>query len=50
MWDDSEAIYQGEAYCKGIKYSFEIYAYDGSCQKWDADTDDDTWADEFYNV
>jgi hypothetical protein len=50
LWDDSEPIYQGEAYRKGIKYSFEIYAYGGDYQKWDVDTDDDTWAEQYYNV
>ena len=50
LWDDSEPIYQGEAYRKGIKYSFEIYAYGGDYQKWDIDSDDDTWAEKYYNV
>jgi uncharacterized membrane protein YkoI len=50
LWDDSEPLYQGEAYRKGIKYSFEIYAYGGSYQKWDVDTDDDAWEDKYYNV
>lgn len=49
-WDDSEPKYEGEAFNRGVKYSFEIYAYDGSFDEWDVDSDDDTWEEKYYNV
>ena len=49
-WDDSEPIYQGEAFNKGVKYSFEIYAYGGTFKKWDISRGDDTWEEKYYNV
>ncbi|NLC84789.1 MAG: hypothetical protein GX749_06925 [Ruminococcaceae bacterium] len=48
--DDSKPMYQGEAWNKGVKYSFEIYAYGGSFGKWDVSRGDDTWAEKYYNV
>lgn len=50
LWDDSEPLYQGEAFNRGYKYSFEIYANSGKFQKWDSDSGDDTWAEKYYNV
>lgn len=50
LWDDEKPLYQGEAFNKGVKYSFEIYAYGGGFQKWDVSTGDDTWAEKYYNV
>lgn len=49
-WDDSEPLYQGEAFNKGVKYSFEIKAYGGDFHKWDASNGDDTWNEQYYNV
>ena len=49
-WDDSEPLYQGEAFNKGVKYSFEIKAYGGDFQKWDVSNGDDTWNEQYYNV
>ena len=49
-WDDSEPIYQGEAFNKGVKYSFEIYAYSGDFKKWDTSRGDDTWNEKYFNV
>jgi len=49
-WDDSEPIYQGEAFNRGVKYSFEIDAYGGTYEEWDMSKGDDTWADKYYNV
>ena len=50
LWDDSQPLYQGEAFNRGVKYSFEIYAYGGGYQKWDPSYGDDTWAEKYYNV
>lgn len=50
LWDDSEPLYQGEAFIKDIKYSFEIKAKNGSFQKWDINRGDETWAEKYYNV
>lgn len=49
-WDDSKPMYQGEAWNKGVKYSFEIYAYGGSFGKWDVSRGDATWEEKYYNV
>jgi len=49
-WDDSEPLYQGEAFNKGVKYSFEIYAYSGDFKKWDSSSGDETWREQYYNV
>lgn len=49
-WDDSEPLFQGEAFNKGVKYSFEIYAYGGTFKKWDISRGDDTWEEKYYNV
>lgn len=50
LWDDEEPLYQGEAFNKGVKYSFEIYAYGGGYQKWDVSTGDETWSEKYFNV
>ncbi len=50
LWDDEKPLYQGEAFNKGVKYSFEIYAYGGGYQKWDVSTGDETWSEKYYNV
>ncbi|NLP36315.1 MAG: hypothetical protein GX892_04155 [Thermoanaerobacteraceae bacterium] len=50
LWDDSEPIYQGEAFNRGVKYSFEIKADSGEFQKWDASTGDETWSEKYFNV
>lgn len=50
LWDDSEPLYQGEAFIKDIKYSFEIKAKSGDFQKWDVSRGDDTWAEKYFNV
>lgn len=50
LWDDSEPLYQGEAFIKDIKYSFEIKAKGGDFQKWDVSRGDDTWAEKYFNV
>ncbi|MDD4324632.1 MAG: hypothetical protein PHR37_07385, partial [Eubacteriales bacterium] len=49
-WDDETPLYQGEAFYKGYKISFEIYAYGGGFYKWDLSGGDDTWAEKYYNV
>ncbi|MGI6326551.1 MAG: PepSY domain-containing protein [Saccharofermentanales bacterium] len=50
LWDDSEPLYQGEAFSKGVKYSFEINANNGDFEEWDVSTGDDTWEEKYYNV
>lgn len=50
LWDDSKPLYQGEAFNRDVKYSFEIYAYGGDFQKWDAGYGDETWTEKYYNV
>ena len=50
LWDDSEALYQGEAFIKDIKYSFEIKAKSGTFIKWDISRGDETWEEKYYNV
>lgn len=50
LWDDSEPMYQGEAFNRGVKYSFEIDAYSGKFFKWDADRGDETWEEKYDNV
>lgn len=50
LWDDKEPLYQGEAFNKGVKYSFEIDAYSGDYQKWDVSTGDDTWTKQYATV
>lgn len=49
IWENLEPLYQGEAFNKGVKYSFEIYAYSGEFQKWDA-SDDETWTEMYFDV
>ena len=49
-WDDEEPLYQGEAFYRGHKISFEIRAYGGGFYKWDLDGGDETWAEKYYNV
>lgn len=50
LWDDSEPLYQGEAFIKDVKYSFEIKAKSGAFKKWDISRGDETWAEKYYNV
>lgn len=49
-WDSSEPLFQGEAFSKGVKYSFEMYAKDLSFKKFDRSTGDETWSEQYYNV
>ncbi|NLC26158.1 MAG: hypothetical protein GX777_06020, partial [Fastidiosipila sp.] len=49
-WDNEEPLYQGEAFYRGHKISFEIKAYGGGFYKWDLDGGDETWAEKYYNV
>lgn len=50
-WDDEKPLYKGEAFNKDMKYTFEIHAYkDKGFYKWDADNDDDTWEEKYFNV
>lgn len=48
--DDEEPLYQGEAFYRGHKISFEIRAYGGGFYKWDLSGGDETWAEKYYNV
>jgi len=50
LWDDSEPLYQGEAFNQGVKYSFEIHADSGTFKKFDRSTGDETWSEKYYNV
>lgn len=49
-WDDEKPLYQGEAFNNGVKYSFEIKAFTGEFQKFDASRGDETWAEKYQNV
>ena len=49
-YDGSKTIYQGEAFNKGVKYSFELYAKTGNFKKFTTDRGDETWAEQYYNV
>lgn len=49
-WDDSEPMFQGEAFNKGVKYSFKINAYTGDFYEFDRSTGDETWVEKYYNV
>ena len=49
-YDGSETIYQGEAFNKGVKYVFELYAKNSQFKKWSVNGDDETWAELYYNV
>lgn len=49
-WDDSEPMYQGEAFNEDVKYSFKIHARNGDFDEWDVDEDDETWAEQYSNV
>lgn len=50
-YDGNETIYQGEAFNRGVKYSFELYAGKGrNFKKFDTSTGDETWAKQYSNV
>lgn len=49
-YDGSETIYQGEAFNKGVKYVFELYAKNSQFKKWSVNGGDETWAELYYNV
>lgn len=50
-YDGNETIYQGEAFNRGVKYSFELYAGKGrNFKKFDTSTGDETWAKQYFNV
>lgn len=49
-YDGDETIYQGEAFNKGVKYVFELYAKSGQFKKWTVNGGDETWAKQYYNV
>ena len=49
-WDDEKPLYQGEAFYRGYKISFEINALSGSFHKWDVDGGDETWTEKYHNV
>ncbi len=49
-WDASEPLFQGEAFSKGYKYSFEMYAKDLSFKKFDRSGGDETWSKQYFNV
>lgn len=50
LWDDSEPLYQGEAFNLGVKYSFEIYAKTGEFKKFDISKGDETFKEKYQNV
>ncbi len=49
-YDGDETIYQGEAFNKGVKYVFELYAKSGEFKKFSVSRGDETWAEKYYNV
>lgn len=50
-YDGNTTIYQGEAFTRGYKYSFELYAVRGKgFHKFDPSGGDETWAKQYYNV
>ncbi len=49
-YDGDETIYQGEAFNRGVKYVFELYAKNGQFKKFTVDRGDETWAEQYYNV
>lgn len=49
-YDGNKTIYQGEAFNKGVKYSFELYAKSGQFKKWSVDRGDETWEEQYFNV
>ncbi len=49
-YDGDETIYQGEAFNKGVKYVFELYAKSGEFKKFSLSRGDETWAEKYYNV
>lgn len=49
-WDASKPIYQGEAFNRNVKYSFEVNGYTGNYQKFTADWGDETYVKQYANV
>lgn len=49
-YDGNETIYQGEAFNRGVKYVFELYAKTNQFKKWSVDGGDETWVEQYSNV
>lgn len=49
-YDGNETIYQGEAFNRGVKYVFELYARTNQFKKWSVDGGDETWIEQYSNV
>lgn len=49
-WHEEEPQFVGEAFNKGVKYSFEIDAFTGEFEKFDRSYGDETWVEKYYNV